>query len=174
MTPEIFRRLAIVQRIEAVSQRLASYESSDSIKQGLGLSRYELSHLRRLDRKLSGPTKQLISRHGLSEGHARALARLCDTDQDRLARDSIQKRWSVRDLEHAVQALIEGEVFKDKAADAYYYEQLGTHVAEQIGHPVKIQPSQTPGNGQIIITYFGLDSFDGILKRLRITLPDDL
>lgn len=174
MTPEDFRKLPIIERLDALAARTAAQESSHSIKKALGLNRYELSHLRRLDRCLSDTAKHLINKNRLSEGHARALARLSHPQQERLVRDTLQKQWSVRDLEQAVKATIEGGDIKDKSADARYYDQLGTNISEQIGHPVKIQPSQTPDNGQIIITYFGLDSFDGILKRLRIKLPDDM
>lgn len=174
MTPEDFRKLSIIERLEALAARTAAQESSHSIKKALGLNRYELSHLRRLDRCLSDTAKHLINKNRLSEGHARALARLSHPQQERLVRDTLQKQWSVRDLEQAVKATIEGADIRDKSADARYYDQLGVYISDQLGHPVKIQPAHTPGHGQITITYFGLDSFDGILNRMRIKLPDEL
>ena len=174
MTPEDFKRLPIIERLEKLAGILISRDSSDSIKKELGLSRYELSHLKRLDKHLSETSKQLIHKNKLSEGHAKALARLRGSQQDKLLRDTIQKRWSVRVLEQAVSAQLDGEEFNDRSTDALYYEQLSNHVSEQIGHPAKIFPDKTQGNGQITITYYGLDSFDGILKRLRVKLPDDM
>lgn len=174
MTPEDFRKLSIIERIDTLSARLSAGDSSDLVKREFGLSRYELSHLRRLTKNLTDTTRHLIKRNGLSEGHARALARLGGHPQDKFVRDTIQKRWSVRLLEQAVKAHLEGVEFKDRSADVHYYDQLSTYISEHIGHPVKIQPAKEPGNGQITISYFGLDSFDGILKRMRIKLPDDM
>lgn len=174
MTPEDFRKLPIIARLDVLATLTAAKESSGTIKQELGLNRYELSHLRRLDKYLSDTAKHLINRNRLSEGHARALARLPHAQQENLVRDTIQRHWSVRDLEQAVKATIDGTGIKDKSADARYYDQLSMHISDQIGHPVKIQPAQTPGHGQITITYYGLDSFDGILSRMRIKLPEEL
>lgn len=174
MTPEEFRKLPIIKRVNVVSKRLASGDSRDLIKKELGINRYELSHLRRLDKHLAHSSRSLIDKNGLSEGHARALARVRGVDQDRLLRDTIQKRWSVRVLEQAVKAHLDGVEFADRSSDAEYYAQLAEFIADQIGHPVRILPAKEPGTGQITITYFDLDAFDGILKRMRVKLPDDI
>jgi ParB-like chromosome segregation protein Spo0J len=168
MDAQTFKNLPVSKRIEEIELRLELGETGPEIKENLELSRYELSHLKRLSKRLTPEARKLISRNNLAEGHARALARLPAKMQESLLREALHRRWSVRKIERRVKDLLEG---REPEPDDSYYEQLATHISDTIGHPVKVCPDKTnPSKGQIIITYLGFDAFDSVMERLNVEL----
>lgn len=166
-----FYTLSVIEKVRHIENLLHLKTPKHTIKTRLGLDRYELSHLLRISRKLTEPVKGLLLKAKLSEGHARALSRLSEQQQDKTARDAIQRRWSVRRTEQEVKAILAGTSVND---DNSYYENLGEKISAQIGHPVKVVPcKQDQSTGVIEIKYLGFDAFDGIMSRLRVRLEDE-
>ena len=140
------------------------------LKSALGLSRFDLSHYRRLGRRLGDAVLDLIERSALSFGHARAIARLPPAKQEKFARDVIQRRWSAHRTESEVSRVIAGD---EPGPDAHYYTALAETISEQIGHPVAVAANPArPQSGSITITYADFDCFDSILARMRVKLPE--
>lgn len=166
MTPDKFRSLSFSERLDEINYLQSCKTPSKEIKSTLGISRSELSHLLRTDAKLDEHVKDLIRRNKLSLGHAKAIARLSGAQQDRLTRDVISKRWSVRRAEAEVRAALSGKTLSDNA----YYEQLSETISDQVGQPVKIIPDGS--KGCIQIEYFSFEDFDNIMARMKIQLPE--
>ncbi|MCE0759476.1 MAG: hypothetical protein SWN10_13545 [Pseudomonadota bacterium] len=165
-----FAQLPIIKRVEAVEDLESEGLSAREIKAELGLTRYQLSHLKRLSRKLTPESRFLIQKNQLSEGHARALVRLSGRQQENMLRATLQYGWSVRKLENRIKDDLAG---KDAGPDAAYFEQLAVHIGDTIGHPVKVKPNQAnPSKGEIVITYLGLDAFDSVMERLKVRLDE--
>lgn len=162
----------VIQRVEEVELRLELGDSNAEIKEALGLTRYELSHLNRLSKKLCPEARKLVKRNPhLSEGHARALVRLPTKSQEDILREALHRKLSVRKLELRVREHLEG---REPMPDASYYEQLSTHISDTISHPVKVRPDKgNPRKGKIVITYLGLDAFDSIMERLKVKIGDE-
>lgn len=161
-----FRNLPAIKKLDELERRLAIGDTSAEICSGLNINRYELSHLKRVSRKLSDTAKQLIARNDLSDGHARALARVSGTLQETLARDTIQHHWSVRRLEQEVRSRLEG---KDAPRDQAYYDHISEIISQYVSHPVSVAPdTKDPRKGKIVITYADFTCFDSILDRLRV------
>jgi ParB-like chromosome segregation protein Spo0J len=171
MDAPVFKDFPVIDRIEALESHLKRKETPAAIKEALGLSRHEMSHLNRLRKNLAPESRKLIRKNKLSEGHARALARLSGDPQVDMLRESLHRNWSVRALESRIRDRLED---RTSAPDATYYEQLSLHVADTIGHPVKILPdSVSPTKGKIVITYYGLDEFDSVMQRLKVSMGDE-
>tara|TARA_B110000211_G_C14089941_1_gene558472 strand:- start:3546 stop:4061 length:516 start_codon:yes stop_codon:yes gene_type:complete len=171
MDQQEFKTLPVIKRIEEVELRRDLGDSSAEIKEALGLTRYELSHLNRLSKKLCYEARKLIKRNNLSEGHARALVRLPQKAQEDILREALHRKWSVRKLEQRVRDYIAG---REPTPDASYYEQLATHISDTIGHPVQVRPDRTnPSKGKIVITYLGLDAFDSVMERMNVKIGDE-
>lgn len=165
-----FRRLSAAQRISAVEEWLGAGRSPRLLKQRLGISRFELSHYRRLARVLTADARHLLERNALSLGHARAIGRLDPKRQEAFARDIIQRRWSAHRAEQEASSALAGA---SAQPDAQYYDGLAEIISEQIGHPVKVTPDRhNKRAGAITITYADYACFDSILGRLRVRLPE--
>lgn len=163
-----FKELPIIQKMEEVELRKSLGDSSAMIKADLSLTRFELSHLNRLIKNLSVEARKLIKRNNLTEGHARAVARLPEKQQVELIRETLYRRWSVRKLEQRVKETITG---KSPAPDAEYFAQLERQIADAIGHPVNVEPDKTNSSkGKIVITYLDFEAFDSIMERMRVNL----
>lgn len=171
MNQQEFKTSPVIKRIEEVELRRELGDTSAEIKEALGLTRYELSHLNRLSRKLCPEARKLIKRNNLSEGHARALVRLPQKAQQEILREALHRKWSVRKIEQRVRDYVDG---RELAPDATYYEQLSAHIGDTIGHPVKVRPDKgNPRKGKIVITYLGLDAFDSVMERLKVKIGDE-
>lgn len=170
MIPKEFKALPFADRLDEVERRLAIGDTRAEIREALGITRFELSHLCRISRELEDTTKQLIEKNGLSEGHAKALTRTSGRLQDDLIRSAIQHRWSVRRLEQEVRAGLSGT---DSVPDQEHYDRISQLMSETIGHPVTVRPDKKDQRkGTITIQYFDFESFDSIADRLNVSLDE--
>lgn len=158
------------ERILTVEELISSGLSPAYLKERLGLSRYDLSHYRRLSRTLSPEALVLIDKGRLSLRHARAISRVSRDGQAKFTGDIIQRRWSASRADQQAIALVTGSA---PPADAEYYDSIAEQISEQIGHEVKIaQDKANRRSGTITIRYADFDCFDSILARMRVTLNE--
>lgn len=166
-----FKSLSAIRKLDEIERRLAIGDTSAEICADLAITRYELSHLKRVSRNLSDTTKHLIARNGLSDGHARALARATGKQQDSLIRDTLQRKWSVRRLEQEVRARLEGQ---EAPKDKEFYDRISEIISQYVTHPVRVVPDKSdPRKGTFVISYNDLTCFDSIIDRLQVP-PDEL
>jgi ParB family chromosome partitioning protein len=134
----------------------------------LGEERSTLANYIRL-LELPDDIQQMVNENLLSMGHARALLALSiDQERSKFAKITIEKNWSVRELERQVQRLkysaSETPLVQSKAPHIQELEQSFTR---QIGTKVTINPVGKKGHrGKIVIEYYSLDDFEKIREQL--------
>ena len=125
------------------------------------------NYMRLLD--LSSDIQKMINENLLSMGHARALLSLT-ADQDRLkyAQWTIQKNWSVRELEKQIQNAKYNKPSEVTVPQKLpHIQELEQNFTRQIGTKVTIKPTGKKGHrGKIVIEYYSLDDFERIREQL--------
>ncbi|MEE4379039.1 MAG: ParB/RepB/Spo0J family partition protein [Candidatus Competibacteraceae bacterium] len=112
------------------------------------------------------PEVQAFIREGkLAAGHGRLLYRLPDTQQRGLAKQAVQKGWTVRHLESAIadrKPKIAGSVAKDPNV-----QRLETVLMDHIGLPVNIR-SKKSGVGSVTIRFHSFEECDALLEKFGL------
>jgi ParB family chromosome partitioning protein len=130
------------------------------------------SHVANLMRLLVLPNEVLdmVERAELSMGHARALAVLPDPVP--LARETVAKGYSVRDIERLAKRAMRPETAPRRAraerdpASSADIAAVQEHLEEFLGLKVTIQADADPRTGSVMIRYKTLDQLDLICQRL--------
>ena len=162
---------AIALRRLALDFAMTHQQIADKV----GLDRVTVSNLLRLS-DLDAPTAELVRAGKLSQGHAKALLSLLDIGaRAEFAARSIAMEWSVRELERQVQqALRVVEVKVGTAAarnealtarDANVAD-LERQLAEHLGTKVTLNLGRKKGSGRLVVNFYNLDQFDGIMQKL--------
>ncbi|MFM9936524.1 MAG: ParB/RepB/Spo0J family partition protein [Novosphingobium sp.] len=130
------------------------------------------SHVANLMRLLGLPSEVLdmVERNSLSMGHARALAVLPDPVP--LARETVAKGLSVRDVERLAKRAMRPDAVPRRAraerdpASSADIAAVQAHLEEFLGLKVTIQADTDPRTGSVTIRYKTLDQLDLICQRL--------
>jgi len=149
--------------------------SQTDIAEGVGLDRSSVANLVRLT-DLEPPLQDLVAEGLLSFGHARALLSVPAGDgRLRLAERSRKGGWSVRRLESEASSAAAGGA--DSAAgraepdperdlrDASRRD-LERRLSEHLGTRVQLQLQGDGRKGRLVIQFFDLDQFDGLMSRI--------
>ena len=134
--------------------------------EALGKSRVAVANTLRLTNLAPG-ARALLERGELEMGHARALLGLEPGRQDALAREVVERRMTVRDVEGRVRNLSDPsrrrrpERIKDPDT-----RRLEQRLSEQLGAPVSIETA-AGGKGRLVVSYSSHEELDGILAHLR-------
>lgn len=132
-------------------------------------SRSHVANLMRL-LVLPGEVLDMVERAELSMGHARALAVLPDPVS--LARETITKGYSVRDVERLAKRAMRPDSAPRRAraqrdpASSADIAAVQAHLEEFLGLKVTIQADADPRTGSVTIRYKTLDQLDLICQRL--------
>ena len=125
--------------------------------------------LRLLD--LSPEVQEELVAGRLSEGHARALVGLPDSEQAWLARTFVRDAVTVRGAEAAASTVRDaqrGTITKQKRRGALPNEELGAlqrELERALGTPVKVKSTGT--GGQIVIEYYSAEELERIIEQLK-------
>ena len=132
----------------------------------VGRSRSAASNLLRL-LQLAKPVQDLLMAGDIDMGHARALLPLAKAEQSSVANMIVQKAWSVRETERAVNKLIEPKAKKEPVNPPpdRDLQRLEEELADRLGATVKIVANRK-GSGQITVKFSSLDELDGLLGHL--------
>jgi ParB family chromosome partitioning protein len=141
----------------------------------VGLDRASVTNLLRLS-DLDTASAQLIRSGALSQGHGKALLALPDLSVRRsMAERAIKQDWSVRELERRIQHVqhpdgttVAGAVPSrtDKSPRSANAADLERKLAEHLGTRVAIQLGRKKGSGRLVLDFYSLDQFDGLMQRL--------
>ena len=164
-----------IERAEAFQLLADRYSlTHDQIGNRVGLDRTSISNLIRLN-NLDMFTKDAVRSGRLSLGHARALLSISDAAQrTRLARRVIEMGWSVRELERHTQQATAGSRERsthDQVAAAHRRD-LEKRLGEHLGTKVHIVTARKKGAGRIIVEFFSLDQFEGLMERMGYRSDD--
>ncbi len=149
------------RRIEAFIDR-HGYNITEAARL-LGRSRaYVRNHLRLLD--LPPPIQAHLREGRLSEGHARAIAKMCDPEA--MARLIIRRQLSVRDAETIARRLRyvgpDGRLLRETAIPNTVF--VENFIEDALGFKVRVK--DRAGRGQISISYKSPAEFQHIVGRL--------
>ena len=138
----------------------------------VGLTRSAVTNQIRLN-DLDQGTRELVRAGDLSAGHGRSLLAITNIESRlKLAREAMRSGWSVRELERRVQestAPRTSSATKSKSAvdvTRHQHEELARQLGAHLGTRVQIRTGRKKGAGQLVVDFYDLDQFDGLMKRL--------
>lgn len=122
--------------------------------------------------RLPEEIQQAIVAGSLSAGHGRALLLATDPQiQIDVARDAIEKGWSVRETERAAKARRspKGTATAKTTADDPNAKAAALKLMRALSTNVKVIPAKKGSGGRIEIEYYSLDDFDRIYSSIAGT-----
>ncbi len=140
------------------------------IAKRVGKSRATVANsMRLLD--LAPAVQEMLNQTFISVGHAKVLLSLKNADQQvQLGRDIVNKGFTVRKTEQAVQKLLNPpeEPVQPRKTSAPQYKKIANVLSEQFGTPVNI--SGQSGKGSIEIAFSNKAEFTRIMELLGLEL----
>lgn len=149
-------------------ERLAKEFSLTHIQvaDAIGKSRATVSNLLRL-LTLTEDVKAMLARGDIEMGHAKVLLALRGSMQAQVARQIIEKKFSVRETERVVSRLLdENKPVSKKTTLDPDIRRLQESLAEKLGASVQIMHGNH-GKGKLVINYNSLEELDGILEHIK-------
>lgn len=146
--------------------------SQADLSKTLGKSKSAISNTMRL-LDLSDEMQKAIQFEQITEGHGRALLMVSDAVvRDKLFRLCLERKLSVRDVEHLAQQAQNGKLpsakrSKAEAAQPPDLKALEKELEQALGTKVEIRPRKDQKSGRIIIHFYSLDDCDGILMKIK-------
>jgi ParB family chromosome partitioning protein len=140
----------------------------------VGLERSTVANLIRLC-ELEPEIAEMIVKGQLSAGHGKALlAAAPGPGRVNLAKEAVTFNYSVRKLESLAAARGENKPkgrpgpMDELGARLASQRDLERQIGQQLGTKVQISTDRSGKRGRLIIEFYGLDHFDGLLSRLNI------
>ncbi len=166
-----------IERAKAYREYLNSFSLTQAqAAERLGEDRSVVAnYLRLLD--LPQEIKQMLAEGKLSMGHARAILALPTDDLRRkLANRAMAGRLSVREVEKLVRRYLTntGQDNKNIHTKAPHILDLEKKLASQLATRVNIETRKNGQKGKIVIEFYSLDEFDGILDRLGLACGEEI
>ncbi|MCC6659544.1 MAG: ParB/RepB/Spo0J family partition protein [Phycisphaerales bacterium] len=156
--------------LRSLAERLAI--SHAEVADRVGLERPTVANLIRL-LDLEGELQAMVVGGLLSGGHARALlAAPAGATRMKLAERCARESWSVRRLESEARALVSPAGAAPHSPRAVSGERaaLEKQLSEHLGTKVVVRTDRTGKRGTILIDFFDLDQFEGVMTRLGFTM----
>lgn len=147
--------------------------TQEEVAKRIGKSRAAVANILRI-LKLPQTVLKMVENNDLSYGHARTLLPLCNMMEDNdivgYAKTVIAGQLSVRETEHMVKVLLEGnrsEVNENKASivNQSYYKLLENRISSALGRRVLIKQNKD-GKGQLSLSYSDSDDLEALLEKL--------
>ena len=159
-----------IERAEAFERLGEEFSlTQQEIAEKVGLDRSSVSnHLRLL--ALDEPTKDALRAGQLTLGHGKALLAITNIEtRAALARQALRGGLSVRSLEGRVRAALRGDgkgASRPRAAQPHMAD-LERRLSEHLGTNVRIRPGRKKGAGTLMIDFYNLDQFEGLMQRIQ-------
>jgi len=152
----------------------------------VGLNRSSVANLIRLS-ELEDEIQELIADDRIGAGHGKALLGAAPgAGRVELARQAASLGWSVRRLEEAVATSLhdgahagtdsarasdpaDEQTHPDSAATrqrAASLVELERQLGEHLGTKVRVQADRTGQRGRLIVEFYGLEHFDGLIEKM--------
>ncbi len=146
--------------------------TQEAVAKAVGKARSHVANLLRL-LDLPESMRDMVQTGALSMGHARAL--LTAPDPEALAKQAIDRGWSVRQTEAAARKPAEREPAALTPDSARHASRTGRDpnllaleqsMADALGSAVQVVPGEFPYEGTVVVHYSRLDQLDVICQRL--------
>lgn len=166
-----------IERAKAYRDYLSTFSLTQAeAAERLGEGRSVIAnYLRLLD--LPHEIKQMLAENKLSMGHARAILALpTDELRRKLANRAMAGRLSVREVERLVRRYLAGTNLPTTTpkSKAPHILDIEKKLASQLGTKVSIDTRKNGQRGRIIIEFYSLDEFDGMMERLGLVCEEDI
>ena len=166
-----------IERARAYQDYLSTFSLTQAeAAERLGEGRSVIAnYLRLLD--LPQEIKQLLVDGQLTMGHARAILALpTDELRRKLANRAMAGRLSVREVERLVRRYLAGtsQARTTARSKPSHILDLENKLASQLGTKVSIETRKNGQRGRIIIEFYSLDEFDGIMERLGLAYAEEV
>ena len=143
--------------------------SHAQVAQRVGLDRSTVTNLVRLT-ELEREIQELLDEGRLSVGHGKALLGVePGTARLALAARAAKEGWSVRRLEQSQTARARRGGGGDRAAPASRVR-LEKQLGEHLGTKVSVRTNTAGTKGRVVIEFYSLDHFDGLMSRMGFEL----
>jgi ParB family chromosome partitioning protein len=166
-----------LERAKAYQDYLSTFSLTQAeAAERLGEGRSVIAnYLRLLD--LPEEIKNMLTEGQLTMGHARAILALpTDELRRKLANRAMAGRLSVREVERLVRRYLAG-TSQPRAADRSkppHILDLERKLASQLSTKVSIETRKNGQRGRIVIEFYSLDEFDGMMERLGLVCGEDV
>jgi len=166
-----------IERAKAYRDYLSTFSLTQAeVAERLGEGRSVIAnYLRLLD--LPNEIKQMLADNQLSMGHARAILALpTDELRRKLANRAMAGRLSVREVERLVRRYLAGTSQSPVTPQTKppHILDLEKKLAGQLGTKVSIDTRKNGQRGRIVIEFYSLDEFDGMMERLGLVCEEDI
>ena len=166
-----------IERAKAYQDYLSTFSLTQAeAAERLGEGRSVIAnYLRLLD--LPNEIKQMLADGQLSMGHARAILALpTDELRRKLANRAMAGRLSVREVERLVRRYLAGtsRTPTTPRSKPAHIQDLENKLAGQLSTKVSIDTRKNGQRGRIVIEFYSLDEFDGIMERLGLVCEEDI
>ena len=179
-----------LERAEAFDRLVREFHLTHAeIASQVGLDRSSISnHLRLLE--LDDATRSALRDGRLTMGHARALLAITNNTQRlALAAEALRSDWSVREIERRAREAAATNATSSAAGRsgrgaagggaATLPNPLSAHMAdlqkrlgEHLGTKVHLQSGRAKGSGKLIIDFYSIDQFEGLLRRMDFEMEE--
>ncbi len=143
--------------------------TQSALAQRVGMPRPSIANLLRL-LQLPESVRELLRSGDLTLGHGKLLVGLSDNQLiEQLAGRCARAGWSVRKLEEELKR-VGGEAPAPARHAAPprppHVLNLEQQLSSHLGTKVKIREGRTKGSGSLVIEFYDLDQFDGLMQRM--------
>ncbi len=142
------------------------------IAERVGLERSSVANLIRLT-DLDARVQELIATGALSAGHGKALLTAADAVRRvALAERAVRESWTVRRLEREARrttAVGGGADTKGGVAREAVIVDLERRLSQHLGTKVTIVTGASGARGRIVVEFYDLDHFDGLMARMGVS-----
>lgn len=159
--------LNAIERAWALRRMVEHFDlAHDAVAERVGLDRSSVTNLIRLT-ELEDVIQNLIATQALSAGHGKALLAF-DPGAGRVdaAKRAAAHKWSVRKLESLARAGDVSSAAATQPARSVQVADLERQLSEHLGTRVRIATDRSGVRGRLVISFYDLDQFDGVLTKL--------
>jgi len=166
-----------IERAKAYHEYISTFTLTQAeAAERLGEGRSVIAnHIRLLD--LPPEIKQMLANGQLSMGHARAILALpTDELRRKLANRAMAGRLSVREVERLVRKYLAGtgQVNTTVRSKPPHILDIESRLSSQLGTKVSVETRKSGQRGKVIIEFYSLDEFDGILERIGLACGEEI
>ena len=166
-----------IERAKAYHEYISTFSLTQAeAAERLGEGRSVVAnYIRLLD--LPQEIKQMLADSQLSMGHARAILALpTDELRRKLANRAMAGRLSVREVERLVRKYLAGtgQIKTTVRSKPPHILDIENKLAGQLGTKVSIETRKSGQRGRVIIEFYSLDEFDGIMERIGLACGEEV
>ena len=166
-----------IERAKAYQEYISTFSLTQAeAAERLGEDRSVIAnYIRLMDLPLE--IKQMLAESKLSMGHARAILALpTDELRRKLANRAMAGRLSVREVERLVRKYLAGteQVKSTVRSKPPHIIDIENKLSSQLGTKVSIETRKNGQRGKLIIEFYSIDEFEGIMEKIGLACEEQV